>query len=56
MDDATNSIICKSLLVDLIGIEPMTSSMPWNCRKRKLLTEKWLGVGKTGKTGKIAPR
>jgi hypothetical protein len=30
------------LLVDLIGIEPMTSSMPWNCRKRKLLTDKWL--------------
>jgi hypothetical protein len=43
------------LLVDLIGIEPMTSSMPWNCRKRKLLTAKWLEVGETGKTGKIAP-
>jgi hypothetical protein len=42
-------------LVDLIGIEPMTSSMPWNCRKRKLLTAKWLEVGKTGKTGEIAP-
>jgi hypothetical protein len=41
--------------VDLIGIEPMTSSMPWNCRKRKLLTAKWLEVGETGKTGKIAP-
>ena len=45
----------KDLLVDLIGIEPMTSSMPWNCRKCKLLTAKWLEVGKTGKTGKIAP-
>jgi hypothetical protein len=44
-----------SYLVDLIEIEPMTSSMPWNCRKRKLLTAKWLEVGKTGKTGEIAP-
>jgi hypothetical protein len=33
------------LLVDLIGIEPMTSSMPWNERKRKLLTAKDLLVG-----------
>jgi hypothetical protein len=32
-------------LVDLIGIEPMTSSMPWNERKRKLLTAKDLLVG-----------
>jgi hypothetical protein len=39
--------------VDLIGIEPMTSSMPWNRLKRKLLTVKWLEVGKTGKTGLI---
>jgi len=29
-------------LVDLIGIEPMTSSMPWKYRKRKLLTDKQL--------------
>ncbi len=42
-------------LVDLIGIEPMTSSMPWSRAKRKLLTVKWLEVGKTGKTGLIAP-
>ena len=48
-------LIVMGLLVDLIGIEPMTSSMPWNCRKRKLLTAKWLEVGETGKTGKIAP-
>jgi len=48
----------ESYLVDLIGIEAMTSSMPWNHQKRKLLTVKWLEVGKTGKTGKtgqIAP-
>jgi hypothetical protein len=32
-------------LVDLIGIEPMTSSMPWNDQKRKLLTDKQLLVG-----------
>jgi hypothetical protein len=30
------------LLVDLIGIEPMTSSMPWKPRKAKLLTIQWL--------------
>jgi len=42
-------------LVDLIGIEPMTSSMPWNCQKTKLLTVKWLEDGITGKTGQIAP-
>ncbi len=30
------------LLVDLIGIEPMTSSMPWNDQKPKLLTDKQL--------------
>jgi hypothetical protein len=42
-------------LVDLVGIEPTTSSMPWNHQKRKLLTAKWLEVGKTGKTGQIAP-
>jgi hypothetical protein len=43
----------KGLLVDLIGIEPMTSSMPWNHQKRKLLTDKWLVDGITGKTGLI---
>jgi hypothetical protein len=42
-------------MVDLIGIEPMTSSMPWNCQKHKLLTAKWLEDGITGKTGQIAP-
>jgi hypothetical protein len=32
-------------LVDLIGIEPMTSSMPWYRQKRMLLTAKWLADG-----------
>jgi len=40
-------------LVDLIGIEPMTSSMPWNHQKPKLLTVKWLEDGIAGKTGLI---
>jgi len=40
-------------LVDLIGIEPMTSSMPWNLQNAKLLTVKQLVTGKTGKTGLI---
>jgi len=39
--------------VDLIGIEPMTSSMPWKPRNAKLLTVNWLRDGKTGKTGQI---
>jgi hypothetical protein len=30
-----------------------TGSMPWNCQKHKLLTDKWLEVGITGKTGQI---
>jgi site-specific DNA recombinase len=34
--------IQETNLVDLIGIEPMTSSMPWKSRNRKLLTDKWL--------------
>ena len=40
-------------LVDLTGIEPVTSSMPWKHQKPKLLTVKWLEDGKTGKTGLI---
>ena len=48
---------CRNLrwgcLVDLIGIEPMTSSMPWNLQNAKLLTVKQLVTGKTGKTGLI---
>jgi hypothetical protein len=39
--------------VDLIGIEPMTSSMPWNDQKPKLLTDKQLSVGRVGKTGPV---
>jgi hypothetical protein len=58
--ESVSRFFCESakllgLLVDLIGIEPMTSSMPWNHQKRKLLTAKWLEVGITGKTGQIAP-
>jgi hypothetical protein len=29
-------LVLKELLVDLIGIEPMTSSMPWSEANRKL--------------------
>ena len=51
-------LVLKELLVDLIGIEPRTSSMPWYRQKRRLSASKWLEVsitGKTGKTGQIAP-
>jgi hypothetical protein len=33
---------CLKGLVDLIGIEPMTSSMPWWLQNAKLLTDKQL--------------
>ena len=36
-------------MVDLVGIEPTTSSMPWNYKNRNLLTEKTLIVGWVGK-------
>jgi hypothetical protein len=36
-------------LVDLVGIEPTTSSMPWNYKIRILLTAKALKVGRVGK-------
>jgi hypothetical protein len=36
-------------LVDLVGIEPTTSSMPWKLRIRILLTAKTLIVGRVGK-------
>jgi hypothetical protein len=32
-------------LVDLVGIEPTTSSMPWNSQSGDLLTAKGLRVG-----------
>jgi hypothetical protein len=35
--------------VDLVGIEPTTSSMPWNGENRNLLTAKALIVGGVGK-------
>jgi len=37
--------------VDLVGIEPMTSSMPWNFGYMDLLMAKGLQAGKPGKTG-----
>jgi len=40
-------------MVDLIGIEPMTSSMPWNGGMGVLLTVKDLRVGSVGKNGPI---
>jgi hypothetical protein len=40
-------------LVDLVGIEPTTSSMPWNSEICKLLTAKEILAGTTGKTGPI---
>jgi hypothetical protein len=45
--------LLHAMVVDLVGIEPTTSSMPWNCQKPKLLTAKWLEDGITGKTGLI---
>jgi hypothetical protein len=54
--ESVSRFFCESakllgLLVDLIGIEPMTSSMPWKCQKHKLLTVNQLLTGITGKTG-----
>jgi hypothetical protein len=39
--------------VDLIGIEPVTSSMPWNEANIKISTAKDLQTGQVGKTGLI---
>jgi hypothetical protein len=41
-------VVSKNL-VDLAGIEPATSSMPWNGKNRNLLTAKALIVGRVGK-------
>jgi hypothetical protein len=38
-------------LVDLVGIEPTTSSMPWNCQGSRPLILKQLMAGQTGGTG-----
>ncbi len=43
----------ESLLVDLTGIEPVTSSMPWYVTIAKTLTLQHLRVGRVGKTGLI---
>jgi hypothetical protein len=37
-------------LVDLVGIEPTTSSMPWNGENLNLLTAKALIVERVGKS------
>jgi hypothetical protein len=39
--------------VDLIGIEPMTSSMPWSSSNRKVQTAQYLLTGITGKNGPL---
>jgi len=36
-------------MVDLVGMEPTTSSMPWNYKNRNLLTANALRVGRVGK-------
>jgi hypothetical protein len=48
-------VACNSLerLVDLVGIEPTTSSMPWNDNGGRRLTLKWLATGTLVKTGYI---
>ena len=40
--------------MDLVGIEPTTSSMPWKYQGRPVLTAKDLRAGTVGKTGKSA--
>ena len=42
--------------MDLIGIEPMTSSMPWNDDMGVLLTAKDLRVGTAGQNGPIGAK
>jgi hypothetical protein len=44
---------CLKYLVDLIGIEPMTSSMPLCNANRKLQTAQYLRTGITGKNGPL---
>jgi hypothetical protein len=41
------------LIGDMIGIEPMASSTPWNETNIKILTTNDLLVGRVGKTGLI---
>ena len=49
------SLVC-GFLVDLIGIEPMTSSMPWNDKIGVLLTVKDLWAGKVVQNGPIVAK
>ena len=55
--ESVSRFVCESakllgLLVDLIGIEPMTSSMPWRRSTPILLTAQWLEIGGTGPIGR----
>jgi len=43
----------KGILVDLVGIEPTTSSMPWSSSNRKVQTVRYLRTGITGKNGPL---
>jgi len=43
----------QQFLVDLVGIEPTTSSMPWKQKNRRSLTVKDLKTGRVGRTGAI---
>jgi len=47
-------------MVDLVGIDPTTSSMPWNEENVKLLTQQHLIVGlvakKPAKSARFAPK
>jgi len=40
------------MLVDLVGIEPTTSSMPWSQLLRKLLLANYLTTDRVGKSAK----
>ena len=44
----------RGLLVDLTGIEPVTSSMPWNESNIKLLTARAYRSAKLAKPAKLA--
>jgi hypothetical protein len=48
-------VACNSLerLVDLVGIEPTISSMPWNSNGSRRLILKWLATGRLVKIGYI---
>jgi hypothetical protein len=45
--DRSGSSQVVEKMVDLAGIEPATSSMPWNWKKCKMLTAKGQKIGWT---------